>query len=320
MTRSVSASHEVGSHCQSPCSSSAITIGTRSGVRSAGGSNETVIGPLRVPSNSETTAEGPIASTPSGTISGSGPSCTASFPPVAPPTRQEHLDGARLDRGVGDRSDLDRALLVVGLVLAAGGQRGEGQHQHGRCRCELWSECASSGPSSSCAARGTAPDAARYRRNARRAPENRDSSRPCLGSAVCRGPPAPCGWCWARSSPCRSARHSPRGSSTSSRPRSWSGSGSPPRPLLLLLLARPRLAGPQRSDWLVVLAFGIALATMNWAIYQAIARLPLGVAVSIELLGPLTLALVLSRQRPRTWPGCCWPAPASRCSGSRART
>ena len=67
--------------------------------------------------------------------------------------------------------------------------------------------------------------------------------------------------------------------------------------LVLLLLARPGLRGRSRADWAVVLAFGAALATMNWAIYQSIARLPLGVAVSIELLGPLTLALVLSRRR-----------------------
>ncbi len=67
--------------------------------------------------------------------------------------------------------------------------------------------------------------------------------------------------------------------------------------LVLLVLARPRLTGRSRSDWTVVLAFGVALATMNWAIYQAIARLPLGVAVSIELLGPLTLALGLARRR-----------------------
>lgn len=67
--------------------------------------------------------------------------------------------------------------------------------------------------------------------------------------------------------------------------------------VVLLLVARPRLAGRSRSDWLVVLSFGTALASMNWAIYQSIARLPLGVAVSIELLGPLTLALVLSRRR-----------------------
>jgi len=66
--------------------------------------------------------------------------------------------------------------------------------------------------------------------------------------------------------------------------------------VVLLAVARPRVTGRSRGDWAVVLAFGAALATMNWSIYQAIARLPLGVAVSIELLGPLTLALVLSRR------------------------
>jgi inner membrane transporter RhtA len=67
--------------------------------------------------------------------------------------------------------------------------------------------------------------------------------------------------------------------------------------LVLLLLARPQLRGRSRGDWAVVLGFGAALALMNWAIYQSIARLPLGVAVSIELLGPLSLALALSRRR-----------------------
>ena len=67
--------------------------------------------------------------------------------------------------------------------------------------------------------------------------------------------------------------------------------------VVLVALAPPRLAGRSRRDWTVVLAFGAALATMNWSIYQSFARLPLGVAVSIELLGPLTLALVLSRRR-----------------------
>jgi inner membrane transporter RhtA len=67
--------------------------------------------------------------------------------------------------------------------------------------------------------------------------------------------------------------------------------------LVLMAMARPRLRGHTRTDWRVVLAFGTALATMNWAIYQSFARIPLGVAVSIELLGPLTLALVLSRRR-----------------------
>ena len=37
---------------------------------------------------------------------------------------------------------------------------------------------------------------------------------------------------------------------------------------------------------------------MNWAIYQSFARIPLGVAVTIEFVGPLTLAVIGSR-RPR---------------------
>lgn len=68
--------------------------------------------------------------------------------------------------------------------------------------------------------------------------------------------------------------------------------------LVLLLVARPLLRGRSRSDWLVVLGFGVALGTMNWAIYQAFARIPLGVAVTLEFVGPLTLA-VLGSRRPR---------------------
>ncbi len=68
--------------------------------------------------------------------------------------------------------------------------------------------------------------------------------------------------------------------------------------LVLVAVARPRLRGRSRQDWLVVLAFGAALGTMNWAIYQAFARIPLGVAVTLEFVGPLTLA-VLGSRRPR---------------------
>lgn len=68
--------------------------------------------------------------------------------------------------------------------------------------------------------------------------------------------------------------------------------------LVLAVLARPRLAGRTRRDWLVVLAFGASLATMNWAIYQSFSRIPIGVAVTIEFIGPLVLAAVGFR-RPR---------------------
>ncbi len=68
--------------------------------------------------------------------------------------------------------------------------------------------------------------------------------------------------------------------------------------VVLVAVARPVLRGRTRADWVVVLAFGASLGVMNWAIYQAFARIPLGVAVTLEFVGPLTLAVVGSR-RPR---------------------
>ena len=66
--------------------------------------------------------------------------------------------------------------------------------------------------------------------------------------------------------------------------------------LVLAAIARPRLTGRSGRDWLVVLAFGASLATMNWGIYQSMARIPLGLAVTIEFIGPLTLAVLGSRR------------------------
>jgi len=65
---------------------------------------------------------------------------------------------------------------------------------------------------------------------------------------------------------------------------------------ILWAVARPRLRGHSREAWLVVLAFGVALGLMNLAFYASLAHLPIGVAVTIEFLGPLTLATVLSRR------------------------
>lgn len=61
-------------------------------------------------------------------------------------------------------------------------------------------------------------------------------------------------------------------------------------------VARPRLSGRTWPEWKVVIGYGITLATMNWAIYQSFARIPIGLAVTIEFLGPLGVALVGSRR------------------------
>ena len=68
--------------------------------------------------------------------------------------------------------------------------------------------------------------------------------------------------------------------------------------VLLLAIARPRWRGHSRRDWLTVGAFGVALGLMNFAFYGSLGHLPIGVAVTIEFVGPLTLAAALSR-RPR---------------------
>ena len=67
--------------------------------------------------------------------------------------------------------------------------------------------------------------------------------------------------------------------------------------LVLALLWRPALRGHSRSDWRLAVAFGLSLATMNFFFYEALARIPLGLAVTFEFVGPLGVALAGSRRR-----------------------
>lgn len=66
--------------------------------------------------------------------------------------------------------------------------------------------------------------------------------------------------------------------------------------IVLLILCRPKLRGYSRSDWRTVITFGIAMAGMNGLFYQAVDRIPLGPAVTLEVLGPLALSVIVSRR------------------------
>jgi inner membrane transporter RhtA len=67
--------------------------------------------------------------------------------------------------------------------------------------------------------------------------------------------------------------------------------------LVLCVAMRPRVRGLSRPAWTAAIALATALTVMNSCFYFAIARIPLGVAVTIEVLGPLILSIVLSARR-----------------------
>jgi len=62
--------------------------------------------------------------------------------------------------------------------------------------------------------------------------------------------------------------------------------------IVLCVIWRPRLTGDLR----LAVAFGVALGLMNLSFYEAIDRIPLGDAVTIEFTGPLLVAVIGSRR------------------------
>ena len=64
--------------------------------------------------------------------------------------------------------------------------------------------------------------------------------------------------------------------------------------LVLVAFVRPPL--PRGRELRLVAAFGVALGLMNWSIYEAMDRIPLGIAVTIEFAGPLAVAVAGSRR------------------------
>jgi inner membrane transporter RhtA len=66
--------------------------------------------------------------------------------------------------------------------------------------------------------------------------------------------------------------------------------------IILLTLWRPRLRRYGRHAYRDAILFGLATAAMNLSFYSALDRIPLGIAVSLEFVGPLTLAVLGSRR------------------------
>ena len=72
--------------------------------------------------------------------------------------------------------------------------------------------------------------------------------------------------------------------------------------LVLLVVVRPKLGQLRPAQWRAVVPYGLALGLMNFLFYCALARIPLGLAVTLEFVGPLGLALAGSRR----WGDAVW--------------
>lgn len=66
---------------------------------------------------------------------------------------------------------------------------------------------------------------------------------------------------------------------------------------VLLGAGRPKLRSFTAAQWRPVLGLAVVFAVMNLTLYAAIDRIGLGLAVTLEFLGPLTVALARSRRR-----------------------
>ena len=73
--------------------------------------------------------------------------------------------------------------------------------------------------------------------------------------------------------------------------------------VILALVVRPKLRSYSRAHWLAAGVLGVAMAGMTLCFFSAIERIPLGLAVAIDFLGPLTVAtLGVRRLRALLWP------------------
>lgn len=66
--------------------------------------------------------------------------------------------------------------------------------------------------------------------------------------------------------------------------------------IILMAVFRPRLGALSPAQWRAVIPYGLILGTMNIAFYLSLSRIPLGLAVTIEFIGPLAVAVFGSRR------------------------
>jgi inner membrane transporter RhtA len=66
--------------------------------------------------------------------------------------------------------------------------------------------------------------------------------------------------------------------------------------VMLAVALRPWKARLTRRNWRPVVVYGVVLGLMNLLFYEALARIPLGVAVALEFTGPLALSAAVSRR------------------------
>ncbi len=67
--------------------------------------------------------------------------------------------------------------------------------------------------------------------------------------------------------------------------------------VVLMAIWRPRVHHLNGRELRLVCGLGVVLAAMNLSFYEALARIPLGIAVTLEFVGPLALAVLGSRRR-----------------------
>src|SRR5215510_9890452 len=66
--------------------------------------------------------------------------------------------------------------------------------------------------------------------------------------------------------------------------------------IILLAVFRPPMLSFTREQWQAVVPYGVTIGVMNLLFYQALARIPLGLAVTLEFVGPLAVAIAGSRR------------------------